>query len=300
MSKKYMRVTLATTIGLLFFVSGLFQVGFPVIPQAMAGQLSGSDVVVSENNSQEKETTTQDFFNTPHNLVPRDKTYQPLPLSNQTDNTWIGLLLLMALSFLALARFYFPGRVEQFLKAVLSKRFFYLLERESTLFRETPAYLLFLNFLLVATLLLYQTLSYFDLMDAWMHVHPAVICAIIFCCLLVFYVVKIMAVMILAWVFSTRRATIIYLENIFVFNFFTGLILLPLVFYHALNVDAYGLYISWLVVIVANVVKVFRGSLNGYKASGFSVYYLFLYLCGVEIAPLLFIVKGVSAYLLNN
>ncbi len=295
-----MRVTLAATIGLLFFMCGLFPAAFPVIPEAMAGQQSGSDVVVNEDNIQEKETTTQDFFNTTHNLVPRDKTYKPLPLSPQTDNTWIGLLLLITLSFLALARFYFPGRIEMFLKAVLSQRSFSLLDRESTLFRETPAYLLFLNFLLVTSLLLYQTLDYFGLTDDWMHVHPALICAIIFCCLLVFYVVKIMAVMFLAWVFSTKRATIIYLENIFVFNFFTGLILLPLVFYHALNVDAYGLYISWLVVIVANVIKVFRGSLNGFKASGFSGYYLFLYLCGVEIAPLLFIAKGVSVYLLNN
>lgn len=210
---------------------------------------------------------------------------------------WMILPVIAGLLLISIAWFHFSQRVSQTLRAVLGLRFFYLVDKEESLFRETPTYLLFYNFILVMSLLIYQSLNQLGLLVNWQGEHQAVIYGVIIAVLTVFYPIKGLLVAFLAWVFSTRKATFVYMENIFVFNFFTGLILLPLVFYNAFSPSFTALYIIWGIIALANVYKFIRGAYLAYHESGFSVYYLFLYLCAVEITPLLIITKTFMAYL---
>ncbi len=240
--------------------------------------------------------SSEAFYGTPH-FLPADINEGIILIEHSTVNDWMVPVILLGLLFFAIAWYYFSPRITQNLRAAFSLRLFNLADKEGSFFREAPTYLLFGNFLLIISLLLYQTLQHFDLVSQWITEHPFYEYALILMALLLYYPLKLAFVGFLAWVFGTQRATYLYFENIFLTNNFIGLLLLPLVFYNAFNTSYELLILMWGIMITVNVFKAIRGAYLANRESGFSVYYLFLYLCAVEIAPLLIIGKAVTAYL---
>ncbi len=241
-------------------------------------------------------TNSEAFFGSPHNL-PVHKAPQPILLKQVDSRDWMLWVLLAGFLVLAVAWFNFTAPFKRSLKAVLGLHFFFQVDKEGGFFRETHNYLLFLNFLIVLSVLIYQSLAHANLLDLWAHLNPEYVYGMIFFMILAFYVLKLAFVRFLAWVFHTQRATTIYMENIFVFNQFTGVILLLLVFHNAFNPSPEMLYVMWALVVGANIYKVIRGSVIAHNTSGFSMYYLFLYLCGVELMPLLIVWKAVTSFI---
>ncbi len=258
-----------------------------------------TDSVYISDDLENQVFSSSEFFDTPHLLEPITN-YQEIPIEETISNDWIAVVFILCLVQLAIARFFFPGRIRQLLMAVFGYRFFSFVDKEGVMFRETPSYLLIINFILAISLLLLQTLKYFDLIAPWQDTHDLLIFGLIVLFFSGFYLMKKLMLGFLAWIFHTRKATMVYFTNLFLFNQFVGLLILPFIFYHAFSTTYYGLYASWVVVILFNIYKIIRGALLGYRVSGFSVYYLFLYLCGVELAPLLILGKAASVYLFNQ
>ena len=239
-----------------------------------------------------------DFFGSPHLLEPEGG-LQALPRSGPGKTDWLTVVFILCLGCIAVARFFFPGRIRYIMKAGIGLRFFHMVEKEALLFRETPAYLLAVNFLLLISLLTYQSLVYLDMPPGLQHHHPGLIFSVFFLFFLLFYLLKRLLVGFLAWVFASQRAAKLYFSNLWVFNLITGVLLIPIVFFQVYNQDKYALYAGWILLIIINIYKISRGGMLAYRASGYSVYYLILYLCAVEIAPLLIIGKTASLYLFN-
>jgi hypothetical protein len=65
-----------------------------------------------------------------------------------------------------------------------------------------------------------------------------------------------------------------------------------LLYTNAYNPGTTGLYLAWALLVIINIAKMIRGAVIGYTQAGFSVYYLILYLCAIELAPLLIFAKG--------
>ncbi len=221
-------------------------------------------------------------------------------VEERISSDWVAYVLIVCLSLLAIARFFFPGRIRQMLLAVFSYRYFSVVEKEGMMFSETPSYLLIINYILIISLFVFQTLVFFDLSVIWQNVHDLVIYGMIVLFFGVFYLVKRTMLGFLAWIFDTRKANTAYFTTLFLYNQFVGVLILPCIFYHAFSPTDYGLYAAWALVVLFNVLKIGRGALLGYRVSGFSGYYLFLYLCGVELAPLLILGKAASVYLFNQ
>jgi len=221
-------------------------------------------------------------------------------VEERISSDWIAYVLVVCLSLLAIARFFFPGRIRQMLLAVFSYRYFSLVDKEGIMFRETPSYLLIINYILIISLFIFQTLVFFDLSGNWQNVHDLVMYGMIVLFFSAFYMLKRTMLGFLAWIFETRKANSTYFTNLFLYNQFIGVLILPCIFYHAFSLTDYGLYAAWALVILFNVFKIGKGALLGHRISGFSGYYLFLYLCGVELAPLLILGKAASVYLFNQ
>ncbi len=243
-------------------------------------------------------TRSEAFYDGAH-LLSSDADLVIIPKTEHPSDDWIVYVFILSLASIATARFFFPGRISLIIKAAVSLNHFSLAEKEGAIFHETPGLLLIVNFILVISLLTYQSLNGLGLPSKLPDVQPPLLYGLIIMFFSLFYLFKRLMMGFLAWVFQTRRGTAIYLSNIFVFNQFAGLAILPLVFLHAFNPTLYGLYAAWILIILVNLYKVVRGVTMGYRASGFSVYYLFLYLCGVELAPLLMIGKAANIYLFS-
>ncbi|MCB9446754.1 MAG: DUF4271 domain-containing protein [Flavobacteriales bacterium] len=104
------------------------------------------------------------------------------------------------------------------------------------------------------------------------------------------YVLKLAVIRLIGWVFDIRQASQDYAFNVFLWQKGIGVLLLPLVVLMAyLPLKNYNLlvYIGLSIVLILWVVRVFRGYQVAGSVFGFSRFHLILYLCTLEILPLI-------------
>ena len=85
-----------------------------------------------------------------------------------------------------------------------------------------------------------------------------------------------------------------YIFNTFLINNILGIALLPFVCLIAYNQMISASWLILIAVILAGTAfayRMFRGVLVGLSMPSFSLLYLFLYLCTLEIAPLLILIR---------
>jgi hypothetical protein len=211
---------------------------------------------------------------------------------------WVLVLLFVCLLSLAISRYFFSERVGQFFRAAFATHFFNQMEREGGFFNEAITYLLFFNFLLVFSLMVWVSLHFFGWLPDLDFLTPLLVYFLVLLMVSVFFLLKSMLLGFLSWIFNTREATQAYLKNIFLYNQLMGLFLLPVVAFAVYHPTNTTIILAWGFWILANLVKLARGALLGHSISRLSGYYLILYLCTVEFAPLLLIMKVADLYLI--
>lgn len=209
---------------------------------------------------------------------------------------WVVFWLTNSILFVGIARFVFPVRFNETIQSSVNSRFFSLLEKESGIIGTTVNYLLYLNYLFVFTVVVYLSFKYFGIQVPLKNIHPILPFITFLSMGIVFSLLKLWMLNFTAWLFNTSRETITYIRNIIVVNEFTGVILLPLVFFHLINPFNPVLYAIWALFLLLLIYKVLRGAVLGFNHSRFSLYYLILYLCAVEIMPLLLLIKFSKSY----
>jgi len=243
---------------------------------------------------------SESFFNTPHLLPLSDpgQLFDGMERNIAANNDWILLFILASLFSLAIAKYFFGQRMYMFIRAAIGSNFFNQMNREVDLFSETATYLLYFNFLVVLSLLIWQSAFYFDFVPGSHLVGSLLLFILILLVLTLFYLLKSILLGFLGWVFNSRQATIVYMKNIFLFNQLIGLILLPAVVYFAYSPSYEAMVIIWSLWLAANFVKIFRSAVLGHGHTSFSSYYLILYLCGVELVPFALIIKLGSLFIM--
>jgi len=229
------------------------------------------------------------FYGGGNLLHPEEFTISPLEPAKTA--TWVFWLLILSLGGLSYARMYFPYRSRQYFRALLGIRNFNQMEREGGYFDETPAWVFFVNFTLIFSLLVVQTISQTDVIAVFGDTPEPVLFAIISLLVFSFFLVKYLATGFIAWVFQTQSANATYTRNFYLFNNLAGVLVLPVVIFNAFNPTPTALYIGWLIILALNVFKVYRGIVLGINRSEFSTYYLFLYICTIELIPILLIAE---------
>ncbi len=211
----------------------------------------------------------------------------------QTDYDWIAIVLLTGFLLLAFARYNFPRRIGQLLKACLMPRAVTNLYREGNPFAEQITTVLGVVFLLTSSLFLFIALDFFgwlpvDLIsNRWLYTGILVINTI-------YWFAKILVIKITAHIFKTYEASANYLLNNLLFNITSGIFLLaalPFVIYTGSEL-IFLITLSFTAILL--VYKVLRGALVGSAINRFPLVYLFMYIVLIEIAPLLLIAKFFS------
>jgi hypothetical protein len=112
------------------------------------------------------------------------------------------------------------------------------------------------------------------------------------------YSFKYLVLKITGYIFETERETDAYIFNIFLGNNLFGMILFPLavlLFLYPQLSESKILFISLVVIAAAFFVyRILRGILISRTSPSFSAVYLFLYICALEFAPLLVLLKAAS------
>jgi hypothetical protein len=113
---------------------------------------------------------------------------------------------------------------------------------------------------------------------------------------MLFFIIKIGLILLLGSIFQVKDIAKLGIFFSFLFDRSLGFFLFPLLillYFFAFNITHFVMLIVAIVFIVLLLLKLFWLWKIGTNAFGFSPLYIFLYLCMLEISPLLLLGKGV-------
>ena len=221
-------------------------------------------------------------------LLERMHIYQP---------TWYFIFLFLLLGLFAWLRIYYGHILTQTLQAatnyqVTSKMF----KNNSLLQNQLDGLLYLFYFLSMAFLLYYSELKIgfkpYGLQGVLLYLFNVALLAGLF-------IGRVLVYNISGILFNQIRIVREYLYNMFIFNKLSGLVALPLVFLLVYTRGALQEVLFWLTFFVLSVIlvmRLIRAVVYSYRKEVLIVY-IFLYLCALEIAPLVLLYRWLEGIL---
>jgi len=211
--------------------------------------------------------------------------------ANQYQPDWILVLLIVCFFLQAWVQFLYRKRFRQLILAPFSKRFLNQLVRDGNLFNERLSLALGIIYFISITLLIYEVN---DLLLGG-HIPPPLkdvsFYLLIMLALVLYWIIKVTGIRLLGMVFKTENTTGMYLLNVLVINIITGMVLIPLLVMVIYLKSVFILYITLIILILSLFFLFVRGFLIGLSLTKFSYLFLFVYLCTLEILPLIILIK---------
>jgi hypothetical protein len=233
---------------------------------------------------------TTSYFTT-HQMKPAG--IRPVPFTRFSQD-WIFAIFLICFILLAWIQVGYGKRFRQILQAPLSKRFHNQMLRDGNLFKERISVALGIIYFLTAALMIYEVLLQFP-DPSVLSVDGISLYLLILASLFVFWLLKISTIRILETIFKTYHASGDYLLNVLLINSIAGLLLLPVLLMAVYMKSVFFLDICLILFSILFVFRLVRGFVIGLSYSKFSYLLLFVYLCTLEILPLIVLAKLVLA-----
>ena len=207
---------------------------------------------------------------------------------------WTNTLLFLSFTMLVVLRVFDFRRLLALVQGFARASSVSVMYREESALTSRVSVFLIVNFLLMASLFIWQASSVqiFDPVEPL--ALPPVSILWIALGLLSAYIIKIIGIRLLGFIFEMREAAQEYIYNVVLFNKTVGLLLFPitLCLAYARQLPAPWLVIaglvSWGIVLTYRFVRL---SLIGLSGRGVSILYIILYLCTLEILPFVVIAK---------
>lgn len=256
---------------------------------------------IKYNNSANQDVnhiSTRSSFLSPHLLQIKNNNSQIL---KTYSNDWILVILIICFSLFSWTFYNSSKRFKQILHAAFTNRAINQLSRDGDLLKEKISVSLIAIYLISITLFIYQIGHYFVNFKALGFYNIISFLKLLFIISLL-TLAKWLITKFIGFLFKNTSASNGYLLNSLIFNINTGIILLliDILIFYAETVYTNSLIIfGLLLLLIINTIRYFRYIIIGISYSKFSQFYLFLYLCTLEILPLLILLK-VSIGLINN
>ncbi len=226
---------------------------------------------------------------TPNNLA--TKHTGPLAI-NRMDTDWITIVFLTCLIILAWIQSTYSKRFMQIFRAVFQPHFINQLEREGNIFRERIT--LGLGFIFYTLSSIFIFLLFREFIGLPPKLPNIAFAAIIFGSLLLYQLIKSTVINITGIIFDTGEYARQFQLNALLFNHIIGVILLPVALI-ALYWDSTAfLIVGSVIVMLLAAYKLLRNILTGWANKSYNLFYLFLYLCTLEILPIVMLCKAIS------
>jgi hypothetical protein len=225
----------------------------------------------------------------PHNLEPKHS--GPMVIDHQATN-WITIVFLACLFIFAWIQTSYSKRLSQIFRAVAQPHHVNQLERDGNLFKEHIALGLGLNYYLITSIFIFQIISAFGGLPTGLS--NLTLTAIIFAGLFTYQLLKSLVIHGIGIIFNTGEYARQYQLIILIFNYMIGIVLLPIVIIAFYWNNSVFLIAGIIIISLLILYQIIRGFLTGQDNKSYNLFYLFLYLCTLEILPLLLIYKAIS------
>ena len=213
-------------------------------------------------------------------IIPGTYHYQPI---------WIMALIVLSVMIIGYLFSAFNSRFNSVGKAFFTMRFANQLAREEYSLTNPVSIFLSINFLLTCSLFILQLISASTIFYFGTEMN-FISFLIVILCVLVVYIVKILSLKILGFIFDKQIVAGEYTFNIFLVNQILGIGLIPVIIFIAYGKQSFEsgfIYAGIALMAIAFFIRVGKGAISALAGGEVTLFYLFLYLCTLEILPLL-------------
>ncbi len=261
------------------------------LPYLREFRFSDIDTIRSQSFDQPPPTGPRLFSG--HQLEPRHRSPQSY---NKPNPDWFTIILFIVIFGFMWIRVFYLKILRQIINAFFSTSMTNQIVRDENILIQRASVMLSVLFYLVAALFLYQVSMAFEWQSNWLT--DGFSRLIIFAFFIAFaYSIKMIQLKLLGYLLDIDRQVATYIFNIFLMNNVLGMFLLPVVMVIAYVYTPFSqtlLMAALFVIGTTFLYRLVRGVFIGMSIPRFSVFYLFLYLCAFEIAPLALIFKIAS------
>ncbi len=253
-----------------------------------------SDIYSPSNPTKPKEieetNTYVPFFH--HHELPI-KNQEPIPITS-SNPFWLFYVLLILVAGFTWVKVFYSRTLEHILGSFISKTMSNQVVRDENLLLQKASFLLTGIFYLVLALFIYQI----SILDPFLpDFFPSGIARFLILAVMVaaIYSFKFIFLKVSGFIFQLDKPVSAYIFNIFLINNLIGILLLPVVIAISFTSTMAAIIIFKItvaIIILLYLFRLMRGILIGLSLTHFSLFYLFLYICALEIAPLIFIIKA--------
>lgn len=223
-----------------------------------------------------------------HDLAPRFG--EPILRHQKSDIVWLSVIIILAMLLFGTVKMYNDKRLRLIVRAFFANNTFSQLLRDEISLANRVSLFIFLFFLIVLSLFVYLSAS---LMLPAEYVGAGMF-FIVFALLLLVYTIKIFFARFLGHVFMAQADAGQYIINIFLYCGVLGMIMMPVVISMALMASVNPvvfMYMGLAIIVTLFIYRNFRSYLVSIGNRNISKTYLILYLCTLEILPMLLLVK---------
>jgi hypothetical protein len=203
---------------------------------------------------------------------------------------WVTVFFLIAIVMIAVIKYHFNDRLSAMMSLIYSEKYFTEYSKAKPVLFNGYNILFFIVFFITFSLLIYYGLNAF--VNNAFHVDLAYFSKILLG-LITFLIFRMALGAFLAFIFEVKEEYILFslvkISNLYLISIFTLPILLLVAY---ANTQHYKILIGLAIVstIILVLVRYYR-SLQNDRIDFTSIFYLFLYLCALEIAPFILVYK---------
>ena len=196
------------------------------------------------------------------------------------------ILVLLSFLLIALIKGMYWKHAKLFFMGVFAQRYANQYLREENAFTERVNFLTFLLMAINFTLIITKFQAVIDL--------PTIVS--VFFLVLLFFLLKLILIKLLGFFFKVKDLAKLAIFFSLLFDKTLGFVLFPLVvviYFFSIDISSTVLMISLGLFMILFILKLFWLWKIGTNSFGLPQVYIFLYLCSIEIFPLLLLVKGI-------
>jgi hypothetical protein len=213
------------------------------------------------------------------------------------NTDWITLHLIVIMIVLAWINVFFAKRLKQIFRSIYSNRHMNILLREGNLFTERISIGATIIYLISFSLFIYQIISV-SVAPGFFSLSGYKLFAAIIMIVLAVFIAKNMAITLIGKIFRNHLLLTDFLLMNFIFNVNIGIWLLPFIVLSVFIPSIEALWFGLVFLLIMYIFKLFRQFFTGLSYSNFSLLNRFLYLCTLEIAPFLVLIKLIYSELI--
>ena len=208
---------------------------------------------------------------------------------SDTRSGFLFWTILVMMILLALLVTLYRSLIVKIYRAFTNENILKLLQREQSGIISVPYLFLYILFIISAGIFTFQVAFYYETL-------PFEFKYLAYCTLVVagFFLLKHSLLKILGFIFPISKEVAQYNFTIIIFSIILGIVLIPFNIFIAFAQDFLtkpGIFTAFAAILAIYLFRALRGIFIGSKFLALHKFHFFMYLCAVEIAPFLILVK---------